>query len=157
MTGSLPTLVLCVSLAGCATSQQPSRGNFAPSLPAEANARFVIDSMAQLTALYPPAQTQLNLEQDATDPYGARLVEALRFKGYAVLEFKPVAEHSFFWTTARPAVDQQVGFGFSYVVDQPGSGDIYRLALTVGGRTLSRAYLAHNRTALPAGAWLRKE
>ncbi|VTU46201.1 conjugal transfer protein TrbH (plasmid) [Variovorax sp. SRS16] len=157
MKWALLGIFLCGVLAGCANLQQPSTGNFAPNVPAEANARFVVDSLTQLTALYPPAHTQLNLEQKAEDAFGVSLVEALRAKGYAVLEFKPLAEDRFLWSSARSAAGQHDGLGLSYVVDQPGAGDIYRVVLTVGGRTLTRAYLAHNQTALPAGAWLRKE
>lgn len=150
-------LLICASLAGCAGNRPSSYGNFTTTMPQEASTRLVADSLKQLSSLYPPARTQLNVQQTAADAFGAGLVGALRAKGYAVLEFEPVPESSFWRTSVPPAPASTTGVSLHYVVDQPGSTDLYRLALKVGDRTLTRAYRAQNNTALPAGAWLRKE
>jgi hypothetical protein len=37
------------------------------------------------------------------------------------------------------------------------SPNLYRVTVTVGQKSLSRAYLAQNNRVAPAGAWVRKE
>ena len=152
MQRSIICLLICAVMVGCATPA-PVHGNFAVA-PAEATSRLVADSMKQLSTLYPAARTQLNLRQTTSDAYGQGLIEALRSRGYAVREFNP--SESVLRDSTTPAIGNEA-IDFGYVLDQPGRGDIYRLALTVGNKTLTRAYVAQNNTALPAGAWLRKD
>lgn len=136
------SLLVCAVMTGCATQAKDYTNLTAAS--EEANSRFVSDSIKQIEQLYPPARTQLVVRQAATDAYGVALVLALRAKGYGVRELnsKEVASE---------------GIGIRYVLDLRGQGDLYRLGLVVGETTLSRAYILQNDTAMPAGAWLRKE
>jgi len=165
----LALALLIGSLAACATKPLPY-GNFVHDAPATFNEKLAADALGQLVANFPPASTRLNLEHPTADPFGAALVEALRAKGYAVLEFqpKPVAksasqanvEESTFANsaTAKAApAKKEAGQKFHYVIDGPFDGDLYRITLTVGSKALTRAYIVDNKTVTPAGAWARKE
>jgi hypothetical protein len=147
-----------VGLAGCATSELPAYGNFTQSAPAAMEQTLADDAVKQLAALYPPATTRLDLQQATPDAFGSRLVESLRAKGYALLEFKPGAK-----TAALPATptatDRAAGAGkpLRYIVDQF-DANLYRLTVRVGDQSITRAYApAQGGTLRPAGAWVRKE
>jgi len=80
--------LLLVGLAGCATAPAPY-GNFIQNS-AQANDKKVVDDVVKkLVALYPPASTRFDLQHVTPDYFGTYLVESMRAKGYAVLEFKP--------------------------------------------------------------------
>jgi hypothetical protein len=87
--GHAPLLFLLAGLAGCASTEP--YGNFlgGPHAPATLNERLAADTVKQLTVLYPPASTRFDLGQPTPDAYGSALVESLRIKGYAILEFEP--------------------------------------------------------------------
>jgi hypothetical protein len=85
---TLPAL-LVMALAGCASTAP--YGNFATHPPAGLEERIAADTVKQLVALYPPARTRFHLGQPTPDAYGSALVEALRAKGYALVEFKEAA------------------------------------------------------------------
>lgn len=155
---SLAGLVGLGSLAGCATPELPAYGNFTHSAPASMEQTLADDAAKQLAALYPPASTRLDLQQATPDAFGSRLVESLRARGYALLEFKPGAK-----TAALPATatttDRAAGAGkpLRYILDQL-DANLYRLTLRVGEQSLTRAYApAQSGTLRPAGAWVRKE
>ena len=80
--------LLALVLAGCATS--PPYGHFAAS-PVAVNQTIAADAVKQLTSLYPPAKTRLELQQPTPDAFGMALVEGLRERGYALLELDPKA------------------------------------------------------------------
>ncbi len=134
---------LVMALAGCASTVP--YGNFATEPPAGLEERIVADTVKQLVSLYPPARTRFHLGQPTPDAYGSALVEALRAKGYALVEFKEAA----------PATVP--GLSLHYVLDAAASPNLYRVMVTVGQKSLSRAYLAQNDRVAPAGAWVRKE
>ena len=135
--------LLVMALAGCASTAP--YGNFATEPPAGLEERIVADTVKQLVTLYPPARTRFHLGQPTPDAYGSALVEALRAKGYALVEFKEAA----------PATAP--GLSLHYVLDAAASPNLYRVTVTVGQKSLSRAYLAQNDRVAPAGAWVRKE
>ncbi len=135
--------LLVMALAGCASTAP--YGNFATEPPAGLEERIVADTIKQLVALYPPARTRFHLGQPTPDAYGSALVEALRARGYALVEFKEAA----------PAT--ALGLSLHYVLDAAASPNLYRVTVTVGQKSLSRAYLAQNDRVAPAGAWVRKE
>lgn len=146
--------VLAIGLAGCATiGPATTYGNFTQSVPAAFNQTMADDAAKQLVAVYPPASTQLDLQHATQDAFGVALVESLRIKGYAILEFKPTAQVASI-VTNEPANTSKP---LRYVVDQAES-NLYRLTLLVGNQSLTRAYAtAQNGALYPAGAWLRKE
>ena len=135
--------LLAMALAGCASTAP--YGNFATHPPAGLEERIAADTVKQLVTLYPPARTRFHLGQSTPDAYGSALVEALRAKGYALVEFKEAA----------PATAP--GLSLHYVLDAVASPNLYRVTVMVGQKSLSRAYLAQNNRVAPAGAWVRKE
>ena len=149
--GHAPLLFLLADLAGCASIE--SYGNFlGANAPATLNEKLAADTVKQLTVLYPPASTRFDLGQPTPDAYGSALVESLRIKGYAILEFEP--------DEASPADKPDTagpGLSLRYVLDAPASTNLYRVTVMVGSQSLSRAYVAQNDTVAPAGAWVRKE
>ena len=149
--GLAPLLFLLAGLAGCASIEP--YGNFlGANAPATLNEKLAADTVKQLTVLYPPASTRFDLGQPTPDAYGSALVESLRIKGYAILEFEPdEAASAGKPNTAGP------GLSLRYVLDAPASTNLYRVTVMVGSQSLSRAYVAQNETVAPAGAWVRKE
>ncbi len=143
---TLPAL-LVMALAGCASTAP--YGNFATHPPAGLEQKIAVDTVKQLVALYPPARTRFTLEQPTPDAYGSALVEALRAKGYALVEVKASPQE------AAPATGP--GLSLHYVLDAVASPNLYRVTVMVGQKSLSRAYLAQNNRVAPAGAWVRKE
>ena len=139
--------LLVVGLAGCATTAPSTYGNFTQSAPAAFNQTMADDAAKQLVAVYPPASTRFDLQHATPDAFGSSLVESLRAKGYALLEFKPAA----------PDATATAGKPLRYILDQAES-NLYRVTLLVGNQSLTRAYsAAQNGTLYPAGAWVRKE
>jgi hypothetical protein len=149
-------------LGGCATPELSAYGNFTQSAPAAMQQTLADDAVKQLAALYPPAITRLDLQQATPDAFGSRLVESLRAKGYALLEFKPGSKTAALpatATTTATATDRAAGAGkpLRYIVDQL-DANLYRLTVRVGDQSLTRAYApAQSGTFRPAGAWVRKE
>ena len=135
--------LLAMALAGCASTAP--YGNFATHPPAGLEERIAADTVKQLVALSPPARTRFHLGQPTPDAYGSALVEALRARGYALMEFKEAAP------ATAPALS------LHYVLDAATSPNLYRVTVTVGQKSLSRAYLAQSDRVAPAGAWVRKE
>jgi hypothetical protein len=147
-----------VSLFGCTTPQLSTYGNFTQSAPAAMHQTVADDVVKQLVVLYPPATTRLDLQQATPDAFGSRLVESLRIRGYALLEFKPGSK-----TAASPDMgmdtNRAAGTGkpLRYILDQF-DANLYRLTVRVGDQSLTRAYApAQGGTLRPAGAWVRKE
>jgi hypothetical protein len=149
--GLAPLMFLLAGLAGCASIE--TYGNFlGANAPATLNEKLAADTVKQLTVLYPPASTRFDLGQPTPDAYGSALVESLRIKGYAILEFEPDEAAS----VDNPDTARS-GLSLRYVLDAPASTNLYRVTVMVGAQSLSRAYVAQNETVAPAGAWVRKE
>lgn len=136
-------LLLTVTLLGCATVQQ---GSFTPT-PVTLNKAITKDCINRLLALYPPARTRFHIKQIVKDSFGVSLIEGLRQKGYSI------NESSIHGTSTQEA--QNVAL--YYVVDEPIKGTLYRVTLTVGQQSLSRAYKIKNGLFTPLGFWVRKE
>ena len=143
---TLPAL-LVMALAGCASTAP--YGNFATHPPVGLEQKIAVDTAKQLVALYPPARTRFHLGQPTPDAYGSALVEALRAKGYALVEVKASPQEA-----APPTAP---GLSLHYVLDAVASPNLYRVTVMVGQKSLSRAYLAQNNRVAPAGAWVHKE
>jgi len=135
------------SLSGCAAVRNE---RFTTPVPVALGNSLAADAIKQLQALYPPAQTQFNIGQPVpkNDSFGTSLVLQMREKGYAVQTYD---------STQPSAV---AGLNTHYTVDKPASSlfrGLYRVQLTVGKATLTRAYTDGNNRAVPAGAWAKME
>lgn len=151
-----------VGLAGCATAPPaPSAyGNFIPNSVRANDKKVVDDVVKKLAALYPPASTRFDLQHVTPDFFGTYLVESMRAKGYAVLEFKPESVPASAASSASgPAavVPATPGLLLSYIVDQ--DNDLYRVTLAINRQqSLARVYqVAPDGVLYPAGYWVRKE
>jgi hypothetical protein len=156
----LPAFLL-LGLAGCATAPATAPyGNFIQAS-AQANDKKVVDDVVKkLVALYPPASTRFDLQHLTPDFFGTYLVESMRAKGYAVLEFKPEPKAANAANSAsKPAAVAAPGLPLSYIVDQAKGSDLYRVRLVINRQqSLDRAYLvAQDGVIYPAGYWVRKE
>lgn len=152
--------LLVVGLAGCATTAPSTYGNFARNAPAAFSQTMADDAVKQLVAVYPPASTRFDLQHATPDAFGSSLVESLRAKGYALLEFKSAMQTSAASVTtdaAATTTPATAGKPLRYILDQTES-NLYRVTLLLGNQSLTRAYSAtQNGTLYPAGAWVRKE
>jgi type IV secretion system protein TrbH len=144
------------AITGCvSTTANEHVSPVAPSAPANLNETIVADTMKQLITLYPPASTRFDLGQPTTDAYGSKLVQSLRLNGYALSEFVPAAGAN--GTNHDGTVSASPGFSLRYILDAPDGLNLYRVTVTVGSQSLSRAYSVQNQTVSPAGAWARRE
>lgn len=150
----IATIALLAALSGCASKPY---GNFLENAPLSTNQQLAADSAKQLIAVYPPASTRLNLVHEAPDAYGRSLVATLRARGYALQEVTDKATAS---EASKPATATAYpagsGLALSYVIDNLDT-DLYRVTLSVGSQTLTRAYVAQKNTVRAAGEWTRKE
>lgn len=150
----VPALACALAaLGGCAT---PSPyGNFVRGAAASFEQAIAADAVGQLAALYPPANTRLDLRQATPDGFGTSLVQGLRARGYAVGEQgRPMQARPGPAAASAPAAP---GLPLRYILDQVGDPDLYRVTLSIGSRALTRAYLMRGGTAHAAGAWARME
>lgn len=155
--------VLVLVVSGCA-SDAPYGYFVGAQVPMSVPERLADDTVKQMEALYPPARTQLALRHATNDPYGTRLVEALRLKGYALSDFHPTPA----WYSPVPPGGATPGFNgprpvdslaipLRYILDGPSDDHLYRITILIGSQILSRAYAAHSSGVSPVGAWVRKE
>ena len=157
------SLVLGIGLllAGC-VSPSPYGYLVSGTVPPQMPERLAQDTVTRMEALYPPAHTRLALTHPATDAYGVALIEALRRKGYGVMESRV---HTRTTLTTRddrpesvqPVVNKEEGIPFRYVVDGPFEPRLYRVTVFIGSQSLSRAYRMDQQVLAQAGAWVRKE
>lgn len=156
-------LVLGVGLvlAGCVSSS-PYGYLVTGAVPPQMAERLAQDTVTRMEVLYPPAHTRLALTHPATDAYGVALIEALRRKGYGVLDYRvntkmnpstredmPVA--------VQPVVSHEAGLPFGYVVDGPFEPRLYRVTVFIRSQSLSQVYRMDEQAIAQAGAWVRKE
>lgn len=145
--------LFALSLAGCA-----STGQFGNFIPATANQQQIAsDAVQQLAKLYPPAKTRFELQQATPDDFGIALINSLRERGYALLEFNPVNLTQTSIATAPAQLDTTESMPLRYVLDQAGHKGLYRLTLLVGSQSITRPYQEENGSFVPAGYWVRKE
>lgn len=157
------SLVLGVGLvlAGC-LSPSPYGYLVSGTVPPQMPERLAQDTVTRMEVLYPPAQTRLALTHPATDPYGVALIEALRRKGYGVMESRAntrmnPSTRDDMPRAVQPAVSHDVGLPFGYVIDGPFEPRLYRVTVFIGSQSLSRAYRMDQHVLAQAGAWVRKE
>lgn len=136
--------------SGClplASREQPSYGNqVGNSGPAVMTATLVTDTVAQVSALYPPTAAGFYLLQDAPDAFGKGLVQGLRQQGYQILSASDVV---------GPHLPP--GLKLAYLVDAPPGTDVYRITVFIGPDSISRAYVPTATGAVaPAGPWSRR-
>jgi hypothetical protein len=154
--------LLLLGLAGCATAPQSLYGNFVQNAAQANDKKMADDALKQLVALYPPASTRFDLQHVTPDFFGTYLVESMRAKGYAVLEFKPepkAATAALSSASTAAAAPSTPGLSLSYIVDQPKDSGLYRVTLLINRQqSLDRVYqVAQDGALYPAGSWVRKE
>lgn len=155
--------VLLVGLTGCASTAS-SYGSFIEKPIQTHDKAIADDAVKQLAVLYPPASTRFDLQHATPDFFGAYLVESLRAKGYAVLEFKPGSQAQAVLSTdgatlasSSPSLSSS-GLSLSYLLDQAQGSDLYRLTLVINRQqSLARAYQVRGDAIHPAGYWVRRE
>ncbi len=148
-------------LVGC-VSPSPYGYLVSGTVPPQMPERLAQDTVTRMEALYPPAHTRLTLTHPATDPYGVALIEALRRKGYGVMESRVPTRmnpstRDDMPRAVQPVVSHDVGLPFGYVVDGPFEPRLYRVTVFIGSQSLSRAYRMDQQVLAQAGAWVRKE
>jgi len=153
----LVAAALATTLAGCAVVPRLPAGSVqvvsTPAGPARAPSAVVMsqsgvadDAVRHLLAWYAPGPTRWRLGAPVQDEFGGLLVERLRRVGYAVQEYAP----------ARHRGTASQGVPLTFVFERV-DGDIHRLTLRAGTRSLSRAYLERDGRMLPVGAWAHGE
>ncbi len=157
------SLVLWVGLvfAGC-VSPAPYGYLVKGAVPPQMPDQLAQDTVTRMEALYPPAHTRLTLTHPVTDAYGLALIEALRRKGYGVMESRVNRRATLTTRDDRPApvepvVNKEEGIPLRYVVDGPFEDRLYRLTVLIGNQSLSRVYRLDQQVIAQAGAWVRKE
>ncbi|NOU10842.1 MAG: conjugal transfer protein TrbH [Nitrospira sp.] len=148
-------------LAGC-VSPAPYGYLVTGAVPPQIPEQLAQDTVTRMEALYPPAQTRLALTHPATDAYGVALTEALRRKGYGVMESPTTTRRNLYSrqdmpAPLPPAVSDEEGLPFRYVVDGPVEDRLYRVTVFIGDQSLSRVYQMHQHRLRQAGAWVRKQ
>jgi hypothetical protein len=145
-------------LGGCSSTVKPDTryGSFVPAAQAGQELQMADDAARQLASLYPPASTHFTLAHAAQDAFGKQLIERLRGQGYALQEMVQPATASASGPSAD-VNDAHATTSLSYVLDSVASPRLYRITLSVGHQTISRAYIKQNDLVHPAGAWVRKE
>lgn len=144
---TLPALILTLAFCGCTTTTP--YGNFVddpnPGLDQD---KMAADVVTRLVTLYPPARTRLALHQSTPDRFGQALVDKLRARGYALLEREQ--------PQTQPAETNGSNQPLHYVLDQV-DGNLYRVTLIIGDRTMTRPYLQQEDTTIAAGYWTYQE
>ncbi len=148
-------------LAGC-VNPSPYGYLVGGTVPPQMPERLAQDTVTRMEALYPAAHTRLALTHPATDPYGLALIEALRRKGYALMEHRvntrtAISTRDDMPVAVQPAASHEVGLPFGYVVDGPFESRLYRVTVFIGSQSLSRVYRMDQQVLAQAGAWVRKE
>lgn len=143
--------ILAFFLVGCATTTPSIYGTFITSSDKEVET-MAADAVKQITALYPPATTNIYVKQKTPDAFGMALINGLRKKGFALLEYKDNTQAP----AGQPEFKADSRMPLYYILDQAGDS-LYRLTILVGTQSISRPYLAQNGTVVPAGCWMHKE
>ncbi|NCT57180.1 MAG: conjugal transfer protein TrbH [Legionella sp.] len=133
----LSVLVFVVFLSSCTSMQY---GNFTVASPSN-DAYLATDAASQLARVYPPARYTFRISQKICDGFGRHLIQAMRTKGYGVIEN----------THARKQAN------FFYVVDETERDHLYRVSLYVHHESLSRMYAKTHGKLAPISPWSHKE
>lgn len=147
-----------LGLGGCSSPVRPDSefGSMLPAPSAAHDAQMADDAARQLASVYPPASTRFSMRHAAQDDFGRQLTARLRAKGYALQEMTTPASSPRDSSTASESGDTK-STPLGYVLDSVASPRLYRITLSIGSQTISRAYVEQNDLVHPAGAWVRKE
>ena len=133
----LSLLFLVLVLSSCASMRY---GDFTKGSLSQ-DAFLANDATLQLTQVFPPAHNTFYLSQKTNNGFGLQLVNALRKKGYGVIE----------------NVQARQKANFFYVVDEVEPRQIYRVSLYINTQALNRLYVKSNHGFVPVSAWSHKE
>lgn len=142
-------------LGGC--SNQQIMGNFVEDASETNQQTIAHDVLGKLNELYPPAKTQFTLQHYTNDVFGQYLIENLRDKGYAVLEFTPEKEKAF--SKAKKNGDIQMlfekepGTPLSYIYDRVKGSNIFHVTLLFRDSKINRAYILQDGNISPLSSW----
>ena len=141
-------------LGGCARQHY---GNFS-GLTSDQNSIIADSAVSRLSTLYPPALTKIVLKNDAKDSFGQPFINKLRDRGYSIQEF--TEKNSIKNNNVTPSDNSKPSssIDLSYIVDNLGFENYYRVTINIGQQSISRGFIADNSGKIsPAGAWVRKE
>lgn len=145
--------LISLGLTGCVRHAQ--YGNFIKN-PLEINQdKIAVDSVNQLSTVYPPAKTQFVFTQNTTDNFGISFLNGLRKKGYSVREVKTDNKSIQNSVTKNSANSPEIPV--SYIFDQFQGENFYRITIVIGEKSISRLYTKNNSSVIPAGYWVMKE
>lgn len=130
-------LFLTLILSSCATTRY---GDFTKASQ-DKDAYLANDAVLQLTHVFPAAHNTFYLNQKTNNGFGMQLVQALREKGYGVIE----------------NVQTRQKANLFYVIDEIEPRQIYRMSLYIHAQTLSRLYQRTGNCLVPISAWSHKE
>jgi len=135
------------------------------------------DAANHLSAIYLPAKVKVEFTHDTNDEFGYELVTNLRKKGYAVQEYIPKHLRSqnpknnpdtnvksqkcpvnrITHPYISPCDKEELAIELSYLVDQIGKENLYRLMLVADNITITRPYYVENKQFLAKGDWIRRK
>jgi len=135
------------------------------------------DAANHLSAVYLPAKVKIELTHDTNDEFGYELVKNLRLKGYAVQEYIPPSMrvnlpknnpdtniksqkcpvNRLNEPYISPCDKEELAIELSYLVDQIGKENLYRLTLVADNVTISRPYYVDNKQFIASGDWIRRK
>lgn len=150
---ALLTAIVVLLSACSATPRDTAFGSTLPTKDSVVQKLMAADVAARMATLYPPARIRLTLKHGTTDAFGTALVESLRKKGYALVEFIGPRSPGAPRKASQTNGDRQL----SYVVDRPLDAAHVRVTVFIDTQSVSRLYQTNERGIAPAGHWVRKE
>lgn len=137
------SILVALLLTGCATvnqnSELPQWGDLV-STPIANTGEIVGQTVEEISRIWPPAKTGFSLPTSfGVGEFGDKLTDALRQAGYRLNE----------------GGGDTTSSELNYLLDR-GADDIYRLMITVGDESMTRAYEGVNGSLLPIGHWAKK-
>lgn len=129
---------MVLALCSCAT---PKYGSFVDSSDSIDTTRIVSDSVDQLTKIFPPARSRIAFAQPTNDPFGNSLLKQLRQRGYAIREYIKPSPFRSTEDDSEGYLPNETGLRLNYVIDRFKSSDTYRISISVGDVTITRAYI----------------
>ena len=146
--------ILIVLISGCSRQHY---GNYS-DLSSEQTTVMATSTVSRLSTLYPPALTQISMKTAAKDFFGQSLVNQLRDRGYSVQEFSEKKRDHKAEISSTDGPKSSNSIDLSYIVDNPGIQNFYRVTINVGDQSISRGFVVDNSGKITsAGAWVRKE
>ncbi|TWI62553.1 conjugative transfer protein TrbH [Pseudoduganella lurida] len=158
---TLSVIVVLLVTSACTTTPVANNELDDAVLPGTVDARqLAADAAKQLQAYYPAASTRFALRQRADAGFPGTLAEALRAAGYELREIPPASSAGTGAADARqgmPADAAPADIPVRYLLGTVDQNGAYYLTLDAGHHRISRAYVLHQDTLRPTGAWLHGE